>query len=113
MRRNYLWKGNTSCKGINYLVNWDRVCTSKEVRGLGIINLTCQNDALLTKWILKIAQNEEGLWAYTIRRLHGITTTSQLESTQIQSFFYQAIGTIAIILQLLNLSGRWNKVAMD
>lgn len=47
MRRNFLWKGNETCKGINCLVNWERVCMMKIDGGLGIIDLQCQNDALL------------------------------------------------------------------
>lgn len=34
-----MWKGNYECKVINYLVNWERVCTLKVNGGLGIIDL--------------------------------------------------------------------------
>lgn len=73
MRRNYLWKGNATCKGINCLVNWERVCTLKINGGLGIIDLQHQNDALLLKWIWAIENNPEDIWASTLRRFHGIT----------------------------------------
>lgn len=51
MRRRFLWKGNDMCKGINCLVNWEIVCTLKINRGLGIIDFSTQNDALMVKWI--------------------------------------------------------------
>lgn len=60
MRRSFLWKGNEVCRGINCLVNWDRVCALKLNGGMGIINLTCQNEALLTKWIWYIESGQGG-----------------------------------------------------
>ena len=51
MRRNFMWKGTEIYKGINCLVNWERVCNLQENGGLGIIDLNCQNDALLIKWL--------------------------------------------------------------
>lgn len=81
MRRNFLWKGNDPCKGINCLVNWDRVCALKINGGLGIIDLTCQNTALLTKWLWTIHKNPDGLWTSTVRDLHGITAGSNSKMT--------------------------------
>ena len=71
MRRNFLWKGTDVCKGINCLVNWERVCSLKENGGLGIIDLHCQNNALLVKWLWAIDNNPEGLWAKTMGTLYG------------------------------------------
>lgn len=38
IRKNFLWKGNESCKGINCLVNWDKVCALKINGGLSIFD---------------------------------------------------------------------------
>lgn len=88
MRKNFLWKGNETCKSINYLVNWERVCFLKENGGLGIIDLNRQNDALLTKWLCKIESNRDRLWSRTILSLHGISNPSQLISLQPKASFF-------------------------
>lgn len=74
MRRRFLWKGNDTCKGINCLVNWKKVCALKENGGLGIIDLKCQNEALLSKWIWVIQSGKDGLWARTMRSLMGVVS---------------------------------------
>ena len=57
MRRDFLWKGNETCKGINCLVNWETVCTLAKNGGMGIIDLAIQNEALLIKWLWKLDNN--------------------------------------------------------
>lgn len=47
-------------QGINCLVNWERVCALKVNGGLGIIDLSDQNDALLTKWLWDLETKTEG-----------------------------------------------------
>ena len=71
MRRNFIWKGNDTCKGFNCLVNWEQVCALKVNGGMGIIDLTCQNAALLTKWIWAIVKKPDGLWASAVTELYG------------------------------------------
>jgi hypothetical protein len=34
-----------------HLVNWNSICTPKNQGGLGVLNLSYMNDALLTKWL--------------------------------------------------------------
>ena len=36
IRRNYLWNGDSSCRGYKCLVNWDMCCKSKKEGGLEI-----------------------------------------------------------------------------
>lgn len=72
----------------NCLVNWDRVCALKGNGGLDIINLTCQNEALLTKWIWYIESEQEGLWAKTMRSLHGVTAASHLRQRSSEASFF-------------------------
>lgn len=38
-RRAFLWSGDDSCSGSSCLVAWDKVCTAREVGGLGIKNM--------------------------------------------------------------------------
>jgi hypothetical protein len=45
------------------MVDWATVCKSLEVGGLGILNTKLMNIALMLKWIWKLYQNEEGMWA--------------------------------------------------
>jgi hypothetical protein len=44
-----------------HLVNWETVCTPKDLGGLGVLNLELMNISLLCKWLWKL-ENEEGLW---------------------------------------------------
>jgi hypothetical protein len=38
-RRAFFWTGEDKCNGANCLVDWERVCQSREARGLGIKNV--------------------------------------------------------------------------
>ncbi|KAK1693054.1 hypothetical protein QYE76_009751 [Lolium multiflorum] len=49
------------------MVDWATVCKPREFGGLGILNTKFMNIALMLKWIWKIYQNEEGLWADLLR----------------------------------------------
>jgi hypothetical protein len=42
------------------------VCQPKEQGGLGVTNLEIQNKCLLSKWLVKLC-NEDGLWQQLIR----------------------------------------------
>ncbi|XP_020262172.1 uncharacterized protein LOC109838113 [Asparagus officinalis] len=54
LRRNFLWNGNTNASKAKCLVAWKTVCLPKKEGGLGVIDLTVFNQALLSKWIWKI-----------------------------------------------------------
>lgn len=43
VRRQFLWKGNQICRGINCLVSWDRVCALTTNGGMRILDLKTQN----------------------------------------------------------------------
>lgn len=38
-RRQFLWRGNQICRGINCLLAWDRVCALRRNGGMGILDL--------------------------------------------------------------------------
>lgn len=94
LRRNFLWRGNGPCKGINCLVNWETVCNLKENGGMGVISLESQNQALLTKWVWRLQHDHGGLWANTIRQLYGYTEVTQLRGTQQPSFFLKELSQL-------------------
>jgi hypothetical protein len=49
------------------MVDWTTVCKPKEDGGLGVLNTRHMNTALMMKWIWKLYQNAQGLWADLIR----------------------------------------------
>ncbi|KAJ1690987.1 hypothetical protein LUZ63_015142 [Rhynchospora breviuscula] len=80
MRRKFFWKDKDKCLRGHCLVNWSKCCMLKKNRGLGIISLLLQNQALLTKWLWKISTDENSLWTSTIRELYGTTDIDRLSS---------------------------------
>lgn len=99
-RRNFLWKGNDTCNGINCLINWSTVCALRKNGGLGILSLETQNDALLTKWLWKLDRDSNGLWAQTMSLLHGITTTQQLLDNTNHSGFFRSICVLLLFYMI-------------
>lgn len=61
MEGNFLWGGEDGGRKISW-GKWDHVCLPKEKGGLGIKDIALLNDALLTKWKLKMMNIEGGLW---------------------------------------------------
>ena len=53
VRRNFLWHGVSQQPKKLSLVNWNLVCTPKKLGGLGVLDLTTFNHALLLKWFWK------------------------------------------------------------
>lgn len=79
LRRNFLWKGNESCKGINCLVNWETVCMMKQNGGMGIIDMSIQNQALLESGYRKFNLiRMVAAWPSTLRLLYNITSPDQV-----------------------------------
>jgi hypothetical protein len=52
------------------MVDWPAFCKPKELGSLGILNTRLMNLALMLKWIWKLYQNAEGLWADLIHAKH-------------------------------------------
>jgi len=50
VRKAFFWKGKERVFGLDCLVNWDLVCKPKSMGGLGVLNQTQMNKALLAKW---------------------------------------------------------------
>jgi hypothetical protein len=49
------------------LAKWSILCKPKSVGGMGIIDLDTQNKCLLSKWIVKLL-NEDGLWQQVLKK---------------------------------------------
>ena len=65
-RCRFFWEGVGERRRY-HLVDWATVCSPKESGGLGIVNTKLMNLALISKWIWKLSQNEQGVWAELIR----------------------------------------------
>jgi hypothetical protein len=65
-RSKFFWEG-AGPKRKYHLVNWPTVCRPKEVGGLGLLNTKNMNLALLLKWIWRLYQDEDTVWARIIR----------------------------------------------
>lgn len=98
LRRKFLWKGNKTCRGIICLVNWERVCALKSNGGMGVINLSVQNETLLAKWLWKIVAQQEGHWPQIIQKLYGISNINQITDHKGESFFLDDIRTLVPLL---------------
>lgn len=51
------------------------ICKHKVQRGLGITNSNKLNLALVTKWIWKISQNDDSLWARILKAKYSLETS--------------------------------------
>jgi len=52
-------------------VKWAKVCSLVAAGGLGIKDIGCFNDALLTKWKWRFESAEEGLWREVLEARYG------------------------------------------
>jgi hypothetical protein len=65
-RARFFWEG-VGPKRKYHMVDWDTVCKPKAYGGLGILNTKRMNIALMVKWVWKLYQGAEGLWADLLR----------------------------------------------
>ncbi|KAJ4758597.1 RNA-directed DNA polymerase (reverse transcriptase)-related family protein [Rhynchospora pubera] len=85
IRRRFFWKGRDKCLGGHCLVNWNKCCIPKCFGGLGILNLTLQNQALLIRWLWKLNSEPNSTWTTTVQALYGTTDLSLLLNTNFLS----------------------------
>jgi hypothetical protein len=74
------------------MMDWATVCRPKEFGALGILNTRYMDITLMLKWIWKLYQKAEGLWADLIRAKY--LGTSNLYSREVSvcgSQFWNAI----------------------
>jgi hypothetical protein len=64
-RSRFFWQNDQHKKKYR-LTMWEVVCTSKDQRGLGVLNLGVHNTCLLSKWLFRLL-NEDGVWQQLLR----------------------------------------------
>ncbi len=69
LRRDFFWKGNAEALGWGRLVAWGKVCRTNKEGGLGILDLSLMNEALLCKWWWKLLTSPELQWN---KLIHGL-----------------------------------------
>ena len=70
LQRDFLW-GGMGDEVKHHLVGWDKVCTPKEVGGLGVRSLILTNKALLGKWLWRFGMEGDHLWRRVIMAKFG------------------------------------------
>jgi len=51
---------------------WEKVCESREVGSLSIINIKLFNVALLGKWIWRLGSTKGDLWKKVLKSKYGV-----------------------------------------
>jgi hypothetical protein len=72
-RSRFFWEG-AGPKRKYHLVNWPAICRPKEAGGLGLLNTRKMNIALLLKWVWKLFQGDNALWAQILRAKYATAT---------------------------------------
>uniref|UniRef100_A0A2N9IJZ1 Reverse transcriptase domain-containing protein n=1 Tax=Fagus sylvatica TaxID=28930 RepID=A0A2N9IJZ1_FAGSY len=70
LQRDFLW-GGMGDEVKHHLVGWDKVCTPKEVGGLGVRSLILTNKALLGKWLWRFGMEGDHLWRRVLMAKFG------------------------------------------
>ena len=53
------------------MASWKKVCESKEMGGLGMLELRKFNVALLGKWLWRLGTDKKGLWREVLESKYG------------------------------------------
>lgn len=61
LMRSFFW-GQSSNSRKTYWTSWDKICSDKDVGGLGIPNIKNKNIALLLKWWSRFSSENDSLW---------------------------------------------------
>jgi hypothetical protein len=59
----FLWTSDDDCSGGHRKVAWEVVFTPKEVGGMGVLSISTQNLALLSKFLSKVYSDIAAPWA--------------------------------------------------
>jgi hypothetical protein len=65
IRSRFYWRG-AGADFKYHMINWQAVCRPKDFGGLGLINSRIFNECLMSKWIWKLYQQKDSLWARLI-----------------------------------------------
>jgi hypothetical protein len=70
LQRDFLW-GGIGDELKFHLVNWDTICSSKALGGLGVRNMVLFNKALMGKWLWRYALERDALWRKVVDFKYG------------------------------------------
>jgi hypothetical protein len=98
-RARFYWEG-TGPKRRYHLVNWPAVCRPKECGGLGLLNSKKMNLALMIKWIWKLYQADNPIWAQIIRGKYNSANNIFEGTGQGGSQFWRSLHKIKHLFKL-------------
>ncbi|XP_038998009.1 uncharacterized protein LOC120123085 [Hibiscus syriacus] len=78
----FLWGGGTDKNKIHW-VSWSNVCKSKEEGGLGVLNISNMNRALLGKWSWRFANERNVVWRRLICSKYNLDPYSLLFNSKL------------------------------
>jgi len=70
LQRNFLWGWGYEGRKIVW-ASWEKVCESRDVGNLGVINTKLFNIALLGKWIWRLGSSKGGFWKKVLDSKYG------------------------------------------
>ena len=76
-----MWQGATQTERKIHLANWEMICKPKKIGGLGIIELSAFNQALLVKWQWQWQSAEQRLWKGLFQTLHCTDNTNGVDNS--------------------------------
>ncbi|GJU66243.1 RNA-directed DNA polymerase, eukaryota [Tanacetum coccineum] len=82
MLRSKFFNGGDSQDSRISWVAWERVLSSKKNEGLWVSSFFALNRALLLKWLWRFLSQDNSLWSYVIRAIHGPRLELHSYSTQ-------------------------------
>ena len=71
-RKHCLWRGSEVNSNKKSLAAWDKICKPKNKGGIGVINLSIQNQALLLKYLDKFYNRRDLLWVNLVWSTTGM-----------------------------------------
>jgi hypothetical protein len=86
------------------MVEWATMCQPREHRGLRILKTKYMNIALMLRWIWKIYQNKEGLWADLLRARYLGDGDHIFCKCHLAKFMWAGVGEL--------LKCKWNPMAV-
>jgi len=88
----FFWGGSEDHKKISW-VDWNTVCQSKEVGGLGVRRIREFNYALLGKWCWRLLVNRNSLWFRVLLARYGVEGSQLLDGGRNASSWWRVIST--------------------
>ncbi|KAK1258442.1 hypothetical protein QJS04_geneDACA006646 [Acorus gramineus] len=71
IRRRFFWQGGETDRKAPHMVDWESVCKPKREGGLGVLNLSCMNKALITRWVWRWLSRTASIWTHLLRDRYG------------------------------------------